>query len=114
MLCDLDFDLAQQLERVLKQQDVTSEFCLNLDTALQRLEETCPDVVFCGFTNSLNAFLDAVSSKRRKIPVIVVSRHPEVNQWIDALEAGAADYCAAPFEPTHMRWVLATASLAAA
>jgi hypothetical protein len=42
-------------------------------------------------------------------PVIVTSRLPEMKSWISALEAGAADYCGAPFEATQVRWVLNTA-----
>ena len=30
----------------------------------------------------------------------------ETQEWLDALEAGAADYCAAPFEPVQLRWLL--------
>jgi DNA-binding response OmpR family regulator len=40
------------------------------------------------------------------VPVIVVSRLPEVSGWLQALEQGAADYCAAPFEPRQVRWAL--------
>ena len=40
------------------------------------------------------------------VPVVVVSRLPETDDWLDALEAGAADYCAAPFEPVQLRWLL--------
>jgi len=43
-----------------------------------------------------------------KLPVVVVSRLPEVEGWLDALEAGAADYCAAPFEVSQLRWLLET------
>jgi hypothetical protein len=43
-----------------------------------------------------------------KLPVVVVSRLPEVEGWLDALEAGAADYCAAPFEASQLRWLLET------
>jgi len=43
-----------------------------------------------------------------KLPVVVVSRLPEIEGWLDALEAGAADYCAAPFEASQLRWLLET------
>lgn len=46
----------------------------------------------------------------RNLPVVVVSRLPEVEGWLDALEAGAADYCAAPFEAAQLRWLLDTHS----
>ena len=40
------------------------------------------------------------------VPVVVVSRLPEVSAWLEALERGAADYCGAPFEARQVRWVL--------
>ena len=40
------------------------------------------------------------------VPVIVVSRVPEVSAWLHALEQGAADYCGAPFEARQVRWAL--------
>jgi hypothetical protein len=62
-----------------------------------------PQVVFCP---------SAPRSLRRalrhfpRLPVVVVSRLPEVATWLDALEAGAADYCSAPFESIHLDWIL--------
>ncbi len=40
------------------------------------------------------------------LPVIVVSRLPDCKQWLDALDAGASDYCGAPFEPIQLHWIL--------
>jgi DNA-binding NtrC family response regulator len=40
------------------------------------------------------------------VPVVVVSRIPEVSAWLDALEKGAADYCGAPFEARQVRWLM--------
>jgi DNA-binding response OmpR family regulator len=40
--------------------------------------------------------------------IVVVSRHPEVSDWLDSIEAGATDYCAAPFETAQMKWILET------
>lgn len=40
------------------------------------------------------------------LPVIVVTQNPMEKKWLDALEAGAADYCSAPFEPIQVRWIL--------
>jgi CheY-like chemotaxis protein len=61
------------------------------------------DIVFCGHARP--AYQTAVQ-QFANLPVIVTSRLPEIDDWLDALEAGAADYCAAPFEPTQMRWLL--------
>jgi CheY-like chemotaxis protein len=40
------------------------------------------------------------------IPVVVVTRMPEAGRWLDALDAGAADYCGAPFERVQVRWIM--------
>ncbi len=39
------------------------------------------------------------------LPVVVVSRLPDTREWVEALESGAADYIAAPFETIQMRWL---------
>lgn len=42
-------------------------------------------------------------------PVIVVTRRAGTTQWLDALDAGAADYCGAPFERVQVRWIMESA-----
>jgi DNA-binding NtrC family response regulator len=64
-------------------------------------------VVFCPFSRDLTALLDATRDSR--IPVIVVTRNPETREWLDAMEAGAFDYCSAPFEPRQLQWILDSA-----
>ena len=61
------------------------------------------NVVFCPSN------IDIVKSLRAADPartIIVVSRHPEVTDWLDSLESGADDYCAAPFESSQLLWIL--------
>lgn len=60
-------------------------------------------IVFCAADSGV---LQQAMSQFPHVPVIVVSRLPETDDWLDALEAGAADYCAAPFEPLQLRWLL--------
>ncbi len=62
------------------------------------------DLVFC----TTGPAFHAAKATFPHLPVIVVSRLPETDEWLDALEAGAADYCAAPFEIIHLRWLLET------
>ncbi|MCX6626195.1 MAG: hypothetical protein NTW28_01010 [Candidatus Solibacter sp.] len=50
--------------------------------------------------------LASIQRSRPGVPVIVVSRMPEVSAWLSALEQGAADYCGAPFEARQLRWAL--------
>ncbi|MBI5281156.1 MAG: hypothetical protein HY858_05685 [Candidatus Solibacter usitatus] len=68
-------------------------------------EQEKADIVFCGHSREV---LTAALARFGDLPVVVVSRLPEVEGWLDALEAGAADYCTAPFEATQIRWLLET------
>ena len=47
-----------------------------------------------------------------KLPVVVVTRQPGTKHWLDALEAGATDYCGAPFERIQVRWMMESLALA--
>lgn len=77
------------------------------------------DVVFCpAQTLMLRSLLnlmalsvperqEANEEAKQAIPrLIATSRLPSEEEWLGALEAGAADYCAAPFEPVQLRWLL--------
>ena len=71
------------------------------------------DVVFCNAEpREYQALLNEMKLRGLRLPVVVVSRLPEVSEWLDALDAGAADYCAAPFEHQHMSWLIESAVLA--
>jgi DNA-binding NtrC family response regulator len=58
-------------------------------------------LVFCprgaAFADAKAAFPD--------LAVVVVSRLPDTREWLEALELGALDYIAAPFETVQMRWL---------
>jgi DNA-binding response OmpR family regulator len=68
------------------------------------------DVVFIsgedpGFRGTLAQLREGDPS----IPVIVVTRMTGTTQWLDALDAGATDYCGAPFERVQVRWIMDSA-----
>jgi len=100
VLFGLEEDLARQLTTTLAG-------CCRQVESVQRpgIDRKLPqaDVIFCP------ADVSRVRQLRTEFPkssVVVASRLPEVADWLDALEAGASDYCAAPFEPSQIRWVL--------
>jgi DNA-binding NtrC family response regulator len=100
LLFGLSEDLAGELMTPL------SKLCTHIDQVRNHLSTvaTCgAQVIFCG-TNT-----DVVSKLRETKPdasIVVVSRHPEVSGWLDSIEAGATDYCAAPFEIAQVQWIL--------
>jgi FixJ family two-component response regulator len=84
---------------------LAAELAAALQSAGCLVAESGPaDMVFCP-PNRLPA---AASDRSAPAPVVVVSRLPDYDSWIDALEAGAADYIAAPFEEIQLRWLLET------
>lgn len=63
------------------------------------------DIIFC--RNNVD-IVSSLRTARPDAPIVVVSRHPEVGDWLDSIEAGADDYCAAPFEKSQLEWILQT------
>jgi len=100
VLTGFEFHIQTQLTRVLDQ--------LNHQVFISRNSiPTTADVVFCnGDDESGPAMLRAIRASRPQLPVIMVTRLPDMGKWLDALEAGATDYCSAPFETVQVGWLL--------
>jgi DNA-binding NtrC family response regulator len=112
VLFGLDDSLASELSRVLvsQQQTVISEPFVAPATCLDVVRRTGAELIFCSsYRKRYLALLEAVGRFKPDLPVVVVSRVPEVAEWLDAIEAGASDYCAAPFETAHIQWILDSA-----
>lgn len=45
----------------------------------------------------------------RTLAFVVVARYPETSDWLEALEAGATDYCSTPFDLKMVRSMIASA-----
>ncbi len=98
---ELQDELSKMKQEVYREPFKAPPECLR---AIQRLKA---DLVFCpARSGCYKALLGEMRKQHTDLPVVVVSRHPEVPEWLDAIEAGASDYCAAPFEPTGIRWLL--------
>ena len=68
------------------------------------------DLIFAsGDNHSYRELLRDVRDQNPARPFIVVTRMPETKAWLDALEAGATDYCAEPIEPKQVQWLLDSA-----
>ena len=77
--------------------------------AMKTVDFSQYDLVFCPAESStLRQVLAAASHGMAQLRVIAVSRLPEVQEWLDALELGAIDYFAPPFEQSQVRWLMQT------
>lgn len=96
---DNDSPVPSELGRVLADEghSVTVRDSDHLDSA---------DVVFCsGDCANYTLLLARIRCLWPSLPVVIVTRLPDSEKWLDALEAGASDYCSAPFERTQVRWI---------
>ena len=69
------------------------------------------DIVFMGGVAA--QYLPVLRQLRRlhgSLPIIVVAPAPEIADWLDALEAGATDYCIPPFDMRQVRSLLVSAT----
>lgn len=82
----------------------------NRPQTVQPSELTGFDIVFANGDGSCYlTLLHGVRELAPTLPFVVVTRVPDTSDWLDALEAGATDYCSAPFEARQMKWLLQSA-----
>jgi|SRR6185295_5192599 len=101
----LDSELALDLRHALSGfcEGIQAEALTGLAQARTTLRNDRNTIVFCGTKP------ETVKDLRRINPnasIIAVSRLPETTDWLNVIEAGADDYCAAPFESHQLRWIL--------
>jgi DNA-binding NtrC family response regulator len=113
ILCELEGSLAAQLRKAASEPGHAFYSAESTAECLAMAERLNADVVFCN--SEPREYLTLLNEMKRSglcLPVVVVSRIPEVSEWLDALDAGAMDYCAAPFEHQHISWLIQSALLA--
>ncbi len=67
------------------------------------------DIVFAGGDGKRYlALLRSIRQARPALPFVVVARIPETSDWLEALEAGATDYCSAPLGLRQITWLMET------
>lgn len=109
ILFGLKDGLALDLQRQLLTQGVAvhSSSQSTLDECVRLFEQTHAGVVFCASDpDCYQALLGLIKKEKLALHLIVVSRQPETSDWLKALEAGATDYCAPPFDIRQIQWML--------
>lgn len=108
-LLGLSVEMAAQLGKVLSdlRQTVYMQCLPDTASSLSWLDEVHADLVFCAAApDYYGPLLEAIKQQRPGLPLIVVSPWPDVSRWLDALQAGASDYCVPPFESAPIRWIV--------
>ena len=104
LLVDDDLKLAELLESYLKKSDIKLEAISDPLNTLPAIRNHNPEVIILDvMMPKMNGF--EVCEQIRKdysLPVIMLSARGEPNDKIRALESGADDYLAKPFEPREL------------
>ena len=104
-LFGLDNELANSLHGALATlcESSTATALPDADECLKAMGRVGANVIFCRPDPHVIA---QIRADNPNTTIIAVSRLAEVSDWLDSIEAGANDYCAAPFEPADLRWIL--------
>ena len=104
LLIGLEPELAAELERTLARMGHgASRSGIDQVPAMAR----GLDVIFCSDRwSDVNSLVALLRLLRTPIRVIVASRRAEEAAWLEALEAGADDYCSTPFETAQISWAM--------
>lgn len=107
VLIGLDQSAANQIGRALscERHEIQHK---SKSIAIDDLIDT--DIVFAGGEHAQYlTLLRRIRASRPTLPFVVVTGQPETSDWLDALEAGATDYCSAPFEARQINWLMESA-----
>lgn len=97
--------------------DQATTLRLTTDLAAQRCSVTCKNrtseipsealaLLVCGDDPQWQVTVRQARSRRPDIRVVVITRMPDTSKWLDALDAGAHDYCGVPLDPYLVMWLL--------
>ncbi len=108
LLAHLDPEVEAELKKTLSHLSVELDLEPTQGPSESFIDWRSYDVVFCPpELAAVRSILAASSGAPPKPAVIAASRIPEEKEWVDVLEAGAKDYCAAPFEDNQIGLILA-------
>ncbi|MBC8166171.1 MAG: hypothetical protein H7Y20_09900 [Bryobacteraceae bacterium] len=103
VLFGISDDLGADLVRSLLPFCSDVQSLTDAQAAPESLDLSFAQIIFC--KPDINV-VKTLRTLKPEASIIVVSRHPEVSGWLDSIEAGATDYCAAPFDSVQMKWML--------
>ena len=107
LVVGLDQETAVQMLKALPSTEHRVE-CREEITSVQDLEDA--DLVFAGGEKGQRiSLLRWIKEALPWLPCVVAARLPDTREWLEALEAGATDYCGAPFEGRQMETLIRSA-----
>ncbi|HSE23943.1 MAG TPA: sigma-54 dependent transcriptional regulator [Pyrinomonadaceae bacterium] len=109
LIVDGDRELRERLEVFLRKRGYRVASCANSTDGLSSLTQESFDLVLletkAAGMSGLH-LLDQFASRCGETPIVVLSANPSVEQSVEAMHLGAADYLAIPFEVSQLARVI--------
>jgi two-component system response regulator AtoC len=105
LIVDDDDGLRESLEMVLASEGYELVTAADGAQALERLEETAVDVILCDLRMPGIDGFELIPQMARRlpgVPIILMSAHGTSDLAIEAMQRGAYDYLAKPFQPSEV------------
>jgi len=113
ILYEVDESLSAQLCKAAAGSGLAFYPSSSTSECLALMKRLHADAVFCtSEPGECRKLFTRMKGKGLHTPIVVVSRIPEVAEWLGAIEARAIDYCAAPFEHRDISWLIQSVLLA--
>jgi len=105
LIVDDDDGLRESLEMVLASEGYELVTAADGEQALERLENSAVDVILCDLRMPGIDGFDLIPQMARRlpgVPIILMSAHGTSDLAIEAMQRGAYDYLAKPFQPSEV------------
>lgn len=104
-----DLESRGNLMQTLTRQGLDPIGASNLAECKEALKAERIGLVFCDRTladGSYRDLLNEVPTNAQKLRLVVTSRHPDWDEYLEAMRVGAFDVIASPCRPTDVEWMV--------
>ena len=109
LVASSDLESRRNLMQTLSRQGLDPIGVSNLAECQEALRTEKVGLIFCDRHLSDGTYRDLLDKTRTsadKIRVVVTSRHPDWDEYLEAMRGGAFDVIASPCRPTDVEWMV--------
>jgi DNA-binding NtrC family response regulator len=109
LVASSDLERRRNLMQTLTRQGLDPIGVANLAECKKVLEEERVGLVFCDHELVDGTYRDVLAASRsttEKLRLVVTSRHPDWDEYLEAMRVGAFDVIASPCRPTDVEWMV--------
>jgi DNA-binding NtrC family response regulator len=108
LVASSDLERRRNLMQTLNRQGLDPIGVSNLAECRQVLQKERVGLVFCDHQLADGTYRDVLAASRptEKLRLVVTSRHPDWDEYLEAMGSGAFDVIASPCRPRDVEWMV--------